>query len=217
MQLILYWSRHNNSGPHCLFLENMTTKQWLKIKSSIVDTNNWFNGIFLSFDSLNLEFFPGFRLIDNFSSWFSFYKANCKDKTAYLCKLNNIFSNISLDSNFVIVVFNTSIRNNVAMSILHIYSHSNNVKKTIYYAINIILTEVKLSAIRYGINQVIQISEVTHIIVITNAIYLAQHIFDSMIHLYQLQSIAIVKNLRIFFNKHPINSINFWNYPSNVK
>ena len=59
-------SRHtNNSYPYHLFLENMTTKQWLKIKSFIVDANNYLNGIFLSFDSLNLEFFPGFRLINN--------------------------------------------------------------------------------------------------------------------------------------------------------
>ena len=77
----LLQNRHaKNSSLHHLFLENMTTKQQLKIKSSIVDANNHLNEIFPSFDSLNHEFFPGFRLIDNFPSYFSFHQANYKDK-----------------------------------------------------------------------------------------------------------------------------------------
>ena len=40
-------SRHtNNAKPHCLLLENMTSTQQLKIKNSIVNVNNYFNGIF---------------------------------------------------------------------------------------------------------------------------------------------------------------------------
>ena len=42
-----------------------------------MDANNYLNGIFSSF---NCEFTPSFRLIDNFSSHFSFYQTNCKDK-----------------------------------------------------------------------------------------------------------------------------------------
>jgi len=114
-----------------------------------------------------------------------------------------------LDPNSIIVVSDTGIRNNVAMSILHVYSHSNSVKKTIYHAVNVTLTKTELFAIRCGINQAIQILEASHIIVTTNAIYLVQCIFDSIIYSYQLQSIAIVKDLIIFFNKHSLNSINF--------
>ena len=44
----------------------MTPKQQLKIKSSIVDTNNCLNGIFPVFDSLNSEFSPGSQLVDTF-------------------------------------------------------------------------------------------------------------------------------------------------------
>ena len=63
----------NNSSLHCLSLENMTDKQRLKIKSSIVDVNNYLNRISSSFNSLNSEFSPGFRLINNFSSCFYFH------------------------------------------------------------------------------------------------------------------------------------------------
>ena len=114
-----------------------------------------------------------------------------------------------MDFNSVVVISDTSIRNNVIMSISHIHFHSNDIKKTIHHTINVTLTKAELFAIRYGINQAIQIPEVTYIIIITDAIHLAQCIFDFIIHPYQLQSIAIVKDLRIFFNKHLMNFIDF--------
>ena len=42
---------------HYLFLENITTKQQQKIKSFIVNVNNYLNRIFSSFDFLNYKFF----------------------------------------------------------------------------------------------------------------------------------------------------------------
>jgi len=45
----------------------------------------------------------------------------------------------------------------------------------------------------------------------------AHHIFDSSTHPYQLQTIAISKELREFFNKDLSNSIDFWDCPSNSK
>jgi len=87
--------------------------------------------------------------------------------------------------------------------------HSISVKKTIHYAVNITSTEVELFAIRYGINQAIEIPDVFHIIVITNAIYSVRHIFDSTTHSYQIQSIAIVQDLRVFFNMLILQLI-FW-------
>ena len=41
--------------------------------------------------------------------------------------------------------------------------------------------------------------------------------FDSKIHPYQLQSIAIAQDLRAFLNKHTQNSIDFWDCPSNAE
>ena len=187
---ILFESRHaNKSSLYCLSLENMITKQWLKIKSPIVDVNNHLNKNFPSFNSLNSEFSPGFKLIDNFSSHFSFHWANCKDKESkatHLCNLNDIFSNILLDSKSVIIVSDASIRNSIAISISHIYSHLNNIKKIIYHTVNVTSTEAELFAIRCEINQAIQISEAIHIIIIIEIIHTAQYIFNSIVHPYQL-------------------------------
>ena len=43
---------------------------------------------------------------------------------------------------------------------------------------------------------------------------MAQRIFNSTIHPYQIQSIAISKNLQKFFNKHSNNSVEFWDCTS---
>jgi len=89
-----------------------------------------------------------------------------------------------MDSNSVVVISNESIKNNVTISISHIHSNFNGIKKTIYHTINITLTQSELFAIRCGINQTVQISEAFHIIVITNAIHLVRHIFNSTTYHY---------------------------------
>ena len=77
----------------------MTTKQQLKIKSSIIDANNPLNRIFLSFNSFYKELSHSFRIVDNFPNHFSFHLVSYKDKEsskAYLCKLNKIFEDALL-------------------------------------------------------------------------------------------------------------------------
>ena len=217
MQSVVLFSKTDIPRTHLFIV--FLWKTWLSssdLKSRVL-SNNHLNGIFIPFDSLNSKISPGFRLIDNFPSHFSFYQANCKDKEikiAHLCKLDDIFSNTSLDPKSVVVILNASIRNNITISISYIHSSLNNVRKAIHYAVNVTSTEAKLFAIRYSINQAIQIPEATYIIIIMNAIYTAEHIFNFTIHPYQLQSIGIAKNLRLFFLKHSTNFIKFWNYPS---
>jgi len=84
----------------------------------------------------------------------------------------------------------------------------------IYHAVNVTTTEVELFTIRCGINQAVQIMDASHIIVITDSVY---QIFNQSIHPYQQQSIAVLEDLRLFFNKQPSNIIEFWNCPSNAK
>jgi len=152
-------SRHNeNSNYHCLLLENMTSKQWLKIKSSVIDTNNHLNGIFSMFNSLNSELFPGSRLVDIFSSSFSFNQANYKDiesKAIHFCKLNDIVLHATSNPKSTINISDVSIRNNIAISVVYIHLHSNSIKKISHHAVGITSTEAELFAIRCGINQVI--------------------------------------------------------------
>ena len=76
---VLLESRHSsNHNHHQLSIEKLTPKQRLKIKGSIINANNRLNGIFNSFDLFNNEFSPGNRLINLFSSHFSFYFSDRK-------------------------------------------------------------------------------------------------------------------------------------------
>jgi len=71
----------------------MISKQNIKIKSSIIDMNNQINGIFTSFDSLNLEFHPGNRLIYIFYLFITPIKALMKAKIIIARNLMKLFSN----------------------------------------------------------------------------------------------------------------------------
>ena len=105
-----------------------------------------------------------------------FYKADCyfnESKTFHCNKLNKLVFKALSEPNTVVIVLNTSIRNNVTTSITHVYSFDNPLKKILHYAINIISIEVELFAIRCEINQVIQIPSSSHIIVIIDVLYLA--------------------------------------------
>ena len=197
---------------HCFSLEHMTSKQQAAIKSSIFDANSHLNGIFLSFDSLNKEFHLENRLVNSFSNCFSFYKADCspKERKSHHCScLDNIVLNTLFDPLIVIIVSDTSIKNNVTMSIAHIHLFSNPLEKTLYHTIKVMSTEEKLFAIKCEINQATQISDTSHIIIITNALYTTQRIFDSTKHPYQIQAIAIFKYLQRFFKEHLSNSVKF--------
>ena len=101
----------------------------MKIKYSIVNTNNCLNKVFSTFDSLNKEL--SFCLINTFSSCLSFYLVNRKNtdtKITHCIKLNNIYKNSLIDQDTVLIISDTSIK------------------------INIMSTEVKLFAIKYKIN-----------------------------------------------------------------
>jgi len=169
--------RHvENTSSYCLSLENLTSKQQLKIKSSVIHINNCLNGVFSAFDSLNNEFSLDFHLIDIFSSCFSFHHANHrnkKSKVTHICRLDECIFKASTDFKSVVIISDTSIKNNVTTFITYVHSFSNSIKKIIHHTANIILTGAKLFTIRCGINQAIQVSGVSHIIVIMDAIYVA--------------------------------------------
>ena len=69
--------------------------------------------------------------------------------------------------------------------------------------------EVELFAIRCNINQAISILNIKKIIVITNLLHAIRRIFDLSSYLYQLQSAAILHELREFFQKDINNSVKF--------
>jgi len=117
--------------PHHLSISNLIYRQYLKIKSFI---------------------------IDNFPNHFSFHTVNCKDTeviNAHVCSLDKILNDFFLNSNTVLIISDVSIKNNVATLLSHIYSGQSILAKTIDHAFNIIFTEAELFLIRYGINQAI--------------------------------------------------------------
>ena len=185
-----------------------------------MDTNNQLNEVFPSFDRFHKELSPDFQLVDNFPNNFSFHTVNYKDKEVmniHLYTLNKILNDFLLNSSIVLVISNTSIKNNITTSILHICFNKNIIAKTHYHIINVTFTKVELFLIRYKINQAIEVSNAKNITIIIDVIYTARHIFNSSFYSYQLHFIAIFQDLRTFFNKSSNNSIVFWNCFSSTK
>jgi len=180
--------------------------------------DNRYNKIFPSFSLFNSKFSPGNRLIDIFSNHFLFHSLNRKnnhDVKSHLYHLDNITLQVLSDPQSVVVVINASIKNQVAMLILHIYIHDNPVIKTIHYIVNVISTKAKLFVIRYGINQATHLPNVNQIFIITDSIHTTKRIFDSLLHPYQIHSASISYKLREFFKKDSNNLVEFWDCPSN--
>jgi len=205
--------KHN---PHNISIDNLTPKQRLHLKSTLINIDNSYNKLFPSFSIFNdKEFSPRSRLIDSFSNQFSFYLYSLNIKK-HIKNLDNIVFKALSNPSSSIVISDTSIKNLVAMSILYIHSYDRPVIKTIHKAVNITTTEAKLFAIWYGINQAVGITNINHIVVIMDSLHTAKRIFDSLLHPYQIYSAAISHELRDFL-KDANNCIEFWNCPSKQK
>ena len=120
----------------------------------------------------------------------------------------------SLSPSVAIVVFDASIKNNIATFIVHIHMIDKPLTKTIHYIVNVMSTEAKLFAIRCGINQILRFNNISKIIIITDSIHIAYKIFNYLVHPYQIQSAAILLDLCAFFNSYANNSIEFWECPN---
>jgi len=205
---------------YIIWLSCLTSKQCLKVKSSIVDINNHLNQVFSVFDNLNKELSLEFYLMDTFSDCFSFHTVNCKNskvRTTYQNKLKNIYSDSTNYHDIVLIISNASVKNNIATLVSYIQRKHKIIMKTVHHAINVTFTETKLFAVRYNISQAFQILGITHIVIVTNTIPAAKRIFDMFLHLYQPHSIVIFSNLRRFFNKNSSNMISFWDCLSSNK
>ena len=109
---------------YSLLLDSLSKCQRELIKGSVVDMDNCFNEVFSSFDPLNLEFALGCRIIDNFSSHFSFNLfSKCYDDNLKLqiCQLNNMTIKSLCNLSYVLIIMDVSIKNNITTSISHIH------------------------------------------------------------------------------------------------
>jgi len=170
------------------------------------------------FAPLDSEFSSGLRVIDYFSDCILFNVCNKdKDNKAQSHQLDKMVLEFSSSPLIAIIASDVSIKNNVATSIAHIHTYNRPLTKTIHHAVLITSTEVELFAIRYGINQAANSNDITKIIVVTDSIHVARKIFNPSVHPYQVQSAAILSELRNFFNCYKGNIIEFWECPSQLK
>ena len=215
---LLLKSRPNICNNQNYFsLDLLTPYQRERIKSPIIDMDNRFNKVFPSFNPYNPEFSPSFRIIDIFPGHFSFHSSNkysTDNLISHLCQLNNLVIVSSEDPSYTLVVTNTSIKNNIAISITHIHICNRPVIKTVHHVVNVTSTEAELFAIRCGINQATNIHGILKIVVITNLIHSTQKFFDASHHPFQIHAVSILKKLRKFFVQNHNNSIKFWKCPS---
>ena len=100
-----------------------------------------------------------------------------------------------------------SIKNNITTSISHTHISNQPFVKTIHHAAFVTSTEAEMFAIRCSINQAIAKLNISKIVIITDSIHAAKRIFDLSSHPLQIQSVAILKDLCLFFSKDPNNSI----------
>ena len=208
----------NTSNSHNI--GSLTNCQRTLTKGHLIDTYNKVYGIFPSFSPLNPEFSPGHRIIDNFSDCFSFNLVNKKEKeinTIHAQELDDMVLHNSFLPHTALVITDTSIKNNIAMFILHVHSVNCPLTKTVHHALFMTSTEAELFAIRCGINQACSIDNVSKIIVVTDSIHVAKKIFNSESHPFQLHTTAILHELQEFFNSNCANSIEFWECPSCLK
>jgi len=205
----------NSSNPHTI--GPLTNCQRNITKSHIIDSKTKSYGVFPSFDPLYQEFTPGQHISDLFPNRFSFNLVDneVKDIT-HAQELDNLVLSNTFPSS-AIVVTDASIKDNIATSIAHIYQANFPLTKSVHHAVFITSSEAELFAMRCGINQACNKDNISKIVIITDSIHSVKCIFDSSAHLLQLHSVAILSELRLFFNKSQDNSTEFWECPSCLK
>ena len=98
---------------HYLSINCMTDIQCYKIKSSIMDMNNYLNEVYLSFNRLYKELSPSFCLIDNFPNCFFSHTVNYKDKDVFnnqMHSLNKLINDSSSNTENILVIANAGIK-----------------------------------------------------------------------------------------------------------
>ncbi len=127
-----------------------------------------------------------------------------------------VLQNSSLQHTALIIT-DTSIKNNIATSISHVHIANHLLTKTVHHTAFVTSTEAELFTISCSINQACIKENISKVIVITDSIHAAKKIFDSKSHPFQSHTVAILSELRDFFNSNHNNSIEFWECPSRLK
>jgi len=174
------------SSHHLFSLGTLTKYQHEIIKRLLADMDNRFNKVFPSFSPLHPEFSPSHRVIDIFSSCFSFHLFNKSKDTNFKACIQQL-DNLAFESSSIplhaLIIMDTSVENNIAISISHIHIHNRPVTKTLHHTVNVMSTEAKLFTIKCDINKATNRNNISKIIIITDSIHAAKKIFDLSFYL----------------------------------
>jgi len=92
----------------------------------------------------------------------------------------------------------------------HIHIRDKPTTKTLHHTVNVTSTKAELFAIRCSINQAINSTGISKIIVIMDSIHTTRKIFDMLSHHFQIHAAVILQELHLFFSYSQENSIKFW-------
>jgi len=163
--------------------------------------DNQYNEVFSSFNPVHPELLSDNRVINIFSDCFSFHLVSkCNSLKDWIQKLDNLAIKLLGVSTQALIITDASVKNNVITSISHIHIHNKPIIKTLYYASNVISTEVELFTIRCKINQTTNSENISRIIVIMDSLYAGKKIFNPSLHPFQSHSTFVLNELWVFFS-----------------
>jgi len=197
-------SQHaKNHPPHKTATSKLTDKQRSNLKSPIKDVNKCLNGVRECFNPLFPLFSPGSRVVNHFSTRFSFHSpSSSSDKDLYyhIQNLNQAFrSSQTAPHNIAIVADGGIKKSQVATAVAHIWSENSLVQRLQANSINVTSIEAELMAIHLGLIPAMEEENVHNIIVITNSIAAAKKFFESKTDPLQNMFIPVMSAIDSFF------------------
>jgi len=88
--------------------------------------------------------------------------------------LENIYEEFLIKQDTMLIIADTSFKNNIITSVSHIWREQEIIAKLVHHASNVSSTEAKIFTIRCRINHAMQLQDISHIIIITDAILAAK-------------------------------------------
>jgi len=202
---------------------NSPTNRDLTLKAPLRTSTN----VSMVLETVTIYFFlffplfsPGSRVVDHFSSRFSFHSPFSSDEDLFhhLQNLNQAFrSSQTLSHNIAIITDRGIKKSQVATVVAHIWTDNSIIQHLQVNSINITSIEAKLIAIHLGLIPAMEEENVHDIIVITDSIAAAKKIFESKTDPLQNMSIPVTSAINSFFRKDDRNKIQFWFCSSKTK
>ena len=221
INLLLDSQYAKNHPLHKATTSKLTDKQRSNLKSPIKDINECLNSVRDCYNPLFSLFSPGSRVVDHFSSRFSFHSppsSSNEDLFHHLQNLDQAFrSSQTLSHNITIIADRGIKKSQVAITVAHIWTDNSIVQRLQVNLINVTSIEAELMAICLGLIPAIEEENIHDIIIITNSIAAAKKVFKSKTDPLQNMFIPVTSAINSFFRKDSRNKIQFWFCPSKAK